>query len=336
MRERKHIDIAIILFIFAIIFIMPMIFVRLDGAISWRHVIKIWKDNSLLIPLFAINHWVLLPRYIERQQYLVYGVAISALIAIATFVCHTIDPEIVKGGASRVTPVPPYANMLMYALLITGVDLGLFFMTLWRRNEERRADLERHNTKIELELLRGQVSPHFFMNTLNNIYALVEVDSARAKSSMMRLSKMMRYLLYESGGERVKLSQEFAFIESYIDLMRLRYTKGVQITLDTPQIYHDTLIPPMLFISYIENAIKHGVSYQSPSTMEIAFSTDDSSLNFRCVNTLHPHRNDSSPKGGIGLQNSRERLELIYSDRYDLTFEQSEGLYIVNLTIPLR
>ncbi len=331
MSARKHTDIVIIAFILLIIFLMPMIFVRVDGEISWRHVIKIWKDNSLLIPLFTINHWVLLPRFIERQQYLIYGVLIGSLVALATFVCHLIDPANIAGGAGRVAPVPPYADMLMYAVLIVGVDLGLYFMKMWQRNEQRRLELERENAKIELEMLRGQVSPHFFMNTLNNIYALVDMDSARAKSSVMKLSKMMRYLLYESGGERVKLSSEFGFIENYIALMRLRYAEGVNFTVDIPRIYHDTEIPPMLFVSYIENAIKHGVSYQMASDIKISFEIGDSSLTFSCTNTIH----QSSEQGGIGLKNSKERLDLIFGKSYDLTIDENESLYIVNLIIPL-
>lgn len=339
MNKYKHIDLLIVGFIFLILYIMPPLFVRIDGEVSWRHVLKIWQDNALLIPLFLINHFVLLPRLMQNRRYVFYSLALFILLILAGWICNIIDPPsppLYLQGFEKVLPskIPPYANMLMYAVLITGIDVGLFFSHMWQQNEQKTLELEKRNTAMELELLRNQVSPHFFMNTLNNIYALVDSDSQKAKTAVMKLSKMMRYLLYESNQERVKLSKEFEFICSYIDLMRLRYTDSVVFDLSIPDHYSDLNIPPMLFISYVENAVKYGVSYQQTSVIEIHFTIENGRLRFFCSNHICPPQS-SLNNTGIGLKNSQSRLSLIYAEQCDLTISEKDGRYIVELIIPL-
>lgn len=337
MSKYKYINQIIIVFIFVILFTMPALFIKIDGVISWKHVFKIWQDNSLLIPIFIVNHWILLPRLVANGKYTLYIFSIIGLIIIATLICNLIDPPPpprIGKGVIAPSKIPPYANMLMYAILITGVDIGLFFSSMWQKNEQKTLELEKRNTAMELELLRNQISPHFFMNTLNNIYALIDSDSQNAKQAVMKLSKLMRYLLYENNNGTVKLSKEFEFIMSYIDLMRIRYTDQVRFNLDIPDIYNNIDIPPMLFISYVENAVKYGISYQQECKIDIHISFTDDSLLFFCSNPIH--RNiETKLKGGIGLKNSKTRLELIYGDNYDLTISDKDDQYTVELRIPI-
>jgi hypothetical protein len=340
MNKNRYIDLIIIGFIFLILFVMPALFVRVDGAISWKHVTKIWQDNSPLILIFILHHWLLLPLLMEKRKYTLYILSIVGLIVLAAWVCNMMDSSIpvqysLTGKEVRPSPVPPYANMMMYAILITGVDVGLFFSKMWQKNEKRALEFEKRNTAMELEMLRSQISPHFFMNTLNNIYALTETDSAKAKSAIMKLSKLMRYLLYENNGARVLISREFEFIQNYIDLMKLRYTDDVTFDVHIPDLYDDIEIPPMLFISYIENAVKHGVSYQEKCVIKVRFCLTDESLLFSCSNDIH--RNTSSlNKGGLGLKNSQMRLSLIYGSNYDLKISEEDDRYNVLLKIPIE
>lgn len=319
---------------------MPALFIRIDGVVSWRHVIKIWQDNALLLPIFVINHWVLMPKLMCNKKYAIYFSSIIALIVFSAWLCNMIDPQIPvgslrsAGGAARPTPVPPYANMLMYAILITGVDIGLFFSKMWQKNNQHTLELEKKNTEMELELLRNQVSPHFFMNTLNNIYALTESDTPKAKTAIMKLSKMMRYLLYDNSVPYVKLTKEFEFIRSYIDLMKLRYTDNVIFDLDIPDIGSQIEVPPMLFVSYIENAVKYGVSYQEKCTIRIKFELTHNHLFFYTQNTIYDVA-DLRLKGGMGLKNTKSRLDCLYGNNYDLTISKNESQYIVSLTIPI-
>lgn len=347
----KHIDLWLMCFIFLLLLVLPVIFTRVEGTISWRNVFKIWQDRMLLIPIFLINHWVLVPRFILKKQYYIYGGVVFSVILASTLFYYFHDEGRAPGRPVRTdrwyspsgeekplsrlpTPVPPYADLLLFSLLIVAVDTGLSLSKNWHQNEEDRMRLEKENARIHLAGLRNQVSPHFFMNTLNNIYALIDADAQKSKQAMMKLSKMMRYLLYENQGGKVKLSREFEFIRSYVDLMTLRFSDEITIHLELPEIFEDVEIPPMLFISYIENAFKHGTSYQHASYIRIGIEILQDKLIFTCINSINRNREIRDP-GGLGLENSRQRLDLLFRERYSLDVHASEKIFTVELNIPL-
>ena len=337
----RYMDALIMLLIFAVLFALPVIFTRIDGEISWRHVQKIWLDHSLLIPLFILNHWLFVPKILIWRRYVAYTLCIATTIGLFTSLYYYRDEILNKRTAApaktdqkRPAPVPPYAELLMSSLLIVGVDTGLLFSKKWHENEGKRYLLEQQNTRLQLDILRHQISPHFFMNTLNNIYALIDIDAPHAKTAVMKLSKLMRYVLYENGQGKVKLSKEFEFVQSYIDLMKLRYTDDLTVNLILPETYDELEIPPMLFASYIENAFKHGASYQKDSFITIIFAVRAGKLNFTCSNTNH-RRTPAFDAGGLGLRNSKNRLDLIFSDNYSLIVDAGQDVYTVDLEIPL-
>ncbi len=144
-------------------------------------------------------------------------------------------------------------------------------MVRWSKLEQEKTLLEKENVQNQLAFLRNQVSPHFFMNTLNNIHALIDVDTEEAKEAIIKLSKLMRHLLYDSQAELVPLAKEMEFIQSYINLMKLRFSEKVKINLSIPDQLPDKSIPPFLFTSFVENAFKHGISYQNSSFIDIVF-----------------------------------------------------------------
>jgi LytS/YehU family sensor histidine kinase len=231
-------------------------------------------------------------------------------------------------------PIPPYAQLLMYSLLIIGVDTGLLFSKKWYENEENKHLLETKNAEIQLDMLRNQVSPHFFMNTLNNIYALIDCDTPKAKEAVMKLSKLMRYMLYENEHGKVKISKEMEFIKSYIDLMKLRYADEVLIQIHYPEELNELEIPPMLFICYIENAFKHGISYQQESFITIQLERLEGRLHFRVSNSKQPE-SAHAVVGGFGLINNESRLKLLYAENYKLSITSTEKIFNVSLEIPL-
>jgi hypothetical protein len=339
--KDKNIELYIMGFVFLVLFLMPVIFTRVRGEISWLHVVKIWKDQSLLIPLFILNHWILVPKQMLRKKYFSYIISIVSLIAFFTFSYYYYDivlnskPIVIQNvDLNRPTPIPPYAELLIFSVLIVGVDTGLLFSKKWQNNEKERQVLVRKNAEMELEILRNQISPHFFMNTLNNIYALIDFDSPKAKEAVMKLSKLMRYMLYENENGKVKLSKEFEFIKSYIDLMRLRFVDDKIIQYVVPEQYEDIEIPPLLFISFIENAFKHGASYENESEICITFSIDNNTLIFNCENIKHL-RFATKEIGGIGMPNSLSRLKLLYGENYFLEIKSTDQKYQVELKIPL-
>jgi LytS/YehU family sensor histidine kinase len=170
------------------------------------------------------------------------------------------------------------------------------------------------------------------MNTLNNIHSLIDIDTEEAKESIIHLSKLMRHLLYDSEGEKIPIQKEIEFIKNYVDLMKLRYSEKVKINLELPEQIPDKTIPPLLFTSFVENAFKHGISYQDSSFIEIAFLCTKDQLIFKVKNSA-PHNTKVNENSGIGIENSRKRLDLIYGSKYDLKIEDRAEDYSVQLSI---
>jgi len=222
---------------------------------------------------------------------------------------------------------------IVVLILMFGVNLGLKFYFCSREDQKRIAALEKENLEQQLEYLRYQINPHFFMNTLNNIHALVDIDPAKAQETIVELSKMMRFVLYEGNRAGVPLSRELEFIRTYVKLMQLRYTEKVCITLDLPTEVPDRTIPPLMLIPFIENAFKHGVSYQHDSYIEVIISLDGGELRFTCRNSKADNPNEE--KGGVGLANVRKRLDLLYDKDYALKINDAEDCYTVDLKIPI-
>ncbi len=190
----------------------------------------------------------------------------------------------------------------------------------------------------ELSFLKHHISPHFFMNTLNNIHALVDIDREEAKNAIIKLSHMMRYLLYESDIQKVSLRKEIDFINSYIELMRLRYDEyNLKVETEYPDNADTVTVPSSLFLSFIENAFKYGVHPRIRSVIKISLSVSaqNDRLTFRVVNSLWDVTPNLTESTGIGLENVRKRLDLIYRDSYTLDIGSADNLYEVPLTIPV-
>ena len=223
---------------------------------------------------------------------------------------------------------------IIVLILMFGANLGI--KSYFRSSDDRKRleKLERENLAQQLEYLRYQINPHFFMNTLNNIHALVDINPEQAKDTILELSKMMRFVLYEGNKQGVPLSRELDFIRHYVTLMQLRYTNKVKITLDLPQSTSDRQIPPLILITFIENAFKHGISYQHPSFIEVSVSEHGDAMHFTCRNSKGEKPNEE--KGGVGLANIRKRLNLLYGHDYALRIKNDAELYSVELTLPLK
>lgn len=221
-------------------------------------------------------------------------------------------------------------------LMLMGMNLGvkLYFKT--QEDRDHQEMLEKQDLERQLEYLRYQVNPHFFMNTLNNIHALVDINPERAKTTIVELSKMMRYILYEGDKKLIPVQREALFLKNYIELMRLRYSSRVSINLDIPEMMPDVMLPPLLLIIFVENAFKHGVSYAAPSFIDIKVEVTQDKLKFRCRNSRQEQKPDEKKKkGGVGLANARRRLDLLFHDKYSLEIKENDKEYDVQLEIPL-
>ena len=214
-----------------------------------------------------------------------------------------------------------------------GMNLGVKYYFKEEQDAEERQELDKKNLEQRLQYLRYQVNPHFFMNTLNNIHALVDIDPEKAKTTIVELSKMMRYILYEGSNRLIPVQREMQFLNNYVLLMRLRYPDKVAITFDAPSAVPDLLLPPLLLIIFVENAFKHGISYCNDSFINISFRIESGRLVFKCRNSKNMNRN--CEKGGLGLVNVRKRLDLLFAQNYRLDITDGADVYEVTLSLPL-
>ena len=299
-------------------------------------ILLVWSKLLPYIIIFAINNWLLMPRYLFNHRYITY-MAISLVMLTAIFYPLEFFPDktsYIMHGRASFTDLAWHWNVLL-GLFMMGANCAIKLMFRSIENEQKMVALERHTLQAEMDYLKYQINPHFFMNTLNNIHAMIDIDSEAAKSTVIELSKMMRYVLYDSEATHANLEQEVLFMEHYISLMRIRYPSSVDVRMDvqTP-LPTDAKVPPLLFIVFVENAFKHGVSYDAPSYVHISLQYHDGQAVCEVRNSRHSHMRVE--RGGIGLENVRKRLDLLFGKRYELIFDESrEEEYRVKLTIPM-
>lgn len=336
---------------------------------SWNTVFRGWINLLPFVVLFLVNNYYLAPRFLLKRKvkiYLLYMIGVLALFIIAEgLIQHPKGrPDFETKRFERFDgPHPDYQNrhmmplskpqkgmndmpfpraifflprllMLFIALLMLGFNDAVKLLFKSQRDEEAMRSLENHNLQQELEYLKYQINPHFFMNTLNNIHALVDIDSDKAKDTILELSKLMRYVLYDGSKRTIMLSREIEFLNHYIALMRLRYIDAVTIVTNFEVESGDIQIPPLLFISFVENAFKHGISYQSDSFIRINMKTEEDCLYFSCINSNCGKNSD--PYSGIGLENVSKRLKLLYGENYFLSIENNPDIFKISLKIPIQ
>ena len=231
-------------------------------------------------------------------------------------------------------PIRPEWQEFFMGILIIAGSQGLLAIRQVKRNERKMQELKAESLSRQLESLRYQINPHFFMNTLNNIQSLILTDPDKAAEAVGEFSKLMRIVLYEGSEPTIPLSRELDYLQHYLSLMRLRYPQDIVIEADFPKECGDAVVPPLLMASFAENAFKHGISYTEESFVKLAVFLDGSRVTFQCTNTRHPGRDDT--QHGLGMENIRKRLSLLYGSDYQLRIDEQAGLYGVMLDIPQK
>lgn len=237
----------------------------------------------------------------------------------------------------------PNAVAFNIMLLLLGLNVGAKYYFKSLDDRKRMKELERDNLNQQLQYLKYQINPHFFMNTLNNIHALVDIDPEEAKHTIEVLSKLMRYVLYDADKPMTPLQKELDFLGHYVDLMRIRYTDKVRIAVSLPASVPDIQVPSLLFATFVENAFKHGVSYQMDCFIEVSLRVDEVAreIDFLCYNSKKPDAEEkqvksSHKKGGVGLQNAIQRLKLIYGNEYELKIDANAEEHRLLLRLPFK
>jgi hypothetical protein len=302
--------------------------------------------------IFYVGYLWLVPRYFVQNKQLTYLLILIAFIFATHYGASYIDRTFLtdpvaearfreamkllngKDEGPRNGDVFGFFSHLFSSLLVSGFAVGLGVMETLKQNEKKQKELEKEKLNSELAFLKNQVSPHFFFNTLNNIYSLIGIDGPTAQDSVLKLSKLMRYLLYESEHGETLMSHEIDFMNNYIDLMKLRLSPRVELQIDFPREFPDFSIPPLLFVSFIENAFKHGVSHRDRSFIHLRMTIDNDQINFVSENSIGKSSQPGDMQhSGIGLENVRKRLHLLFPDKHVLTVEQNETIFHVELTI---
>jgi two-component system, LytTR family, sensor kinase len=227
--------------------------------------------------------------------------------------------------------------LLLLFIGILGVSIAYFFLKEWAKADVVRVKLEANQLSTEVKFLRSQINPHFLFNTLNNLFSMAQgKGNDDLADGISKLSGMMRYMIYDSNAESVPLNKEIEYLEDCITLNKLRYADDeAKVTFDYPAQTEGILIAPMLFISFVENAFKHGVIIGQSSEINISISMVNKQLVFSCQNTIYHIKKMEDEKGGIGLENVKRRLELVYPGKYELFIKNTDNRYIVNLGIIL-
>ena len=358
--RRDRTENIIYLVLWATLFMAPVLGEYIQSTheetyhFNWRLIFSMWSVYGLYFIAFLIHNFLVAPILIYRHRTKQYIGCLLATIAVFAIVQCSMHP---RRELHQPPPVekkaewhpkhpkpdepPPLGfihNEMLHSLilfLIVGMNLGIKLYFKNERDRKKMHLLKSQTMEQQLERLRYQLNPHFFMNTLNNIHALVDIDPERSKQTIVDLSRLMRYVLYEGSKASVPLQRDIEFMQDYIRLMQIRYADKVRITTDLPSDSPDMAVPPMLFISFIENAFKHGISYQAASFIEINLNIIGDRLVFSCHNSIHKKTSEEK-QGGIGLTNIRQRLDLLYPDDYSLDINETEKEYHVSLSITMK
>lgn len=343
---------------------LPLYFINrweISKEFAWLYYINISINGSI----FYLNYFLLVPNFFYLKKRIKYFLFVLLMIGSFYVVSdlsnkHFFQKEGVKNGIEQVNPEsinpnppfhpsvaverkkPPYRQIHFFNFIVTSMFLVFFSLGLRviERNtqiEKIQKEMEKEKLNAELAFLKNQISPHFFFNTLNNIYSLISINAEDSQKAVLKLSKLMRYLLYESEHGNTLLSNEIEFMNNYIDLMKLRISDKVSIELDFPKDFADTTIPPLLFIPFIENAFKHGISYREKSFVHIKLKKGIDSIEFNCFNSISTVKSSTDTEhSGIGLHNVKKRLNLLFHNKYTLDIFEKKDVYKVNLIINIK
>lgn len=301
----------------------------------------LWR-MGILCAVFYLNYLWLIPHHFLKGRRALFFFANLLLAVVLHFMLHQggpppVPPEMVGPPRFRERPVllMAFSSFLLISLT-TGMALAIRMTEQWFHDQKRKASRETEHLKSELSYLKLQLSPHFLLNTLNNIYSLTGQDATKAQKALHHLGKLLRYLLYETEADHVPLQGEVGFLRSYIELMQLRIAAHVHVECDLDRQPPHILVAPLIFLPLVENAFKHGVHPSSASQIVIRLHVMDSHLVFHTINSYNPKGGADQSGSGVGLANLRKRLELIYPNQYQYSTKVEDGLYYAQLEITLE
>lgn len=280
------------------------------------------------IPFFYVNSEILIPKVLRAKGILAYVISMIFLV-VAVFLFHALIKELFF--PTQNVPRFGYAFQLMFFLAISG---SYRLITDNLEDQQKIKERENERLKSELSFLRSQISPHFIFNVLNSIVSLSRRKPERVEPVVVKLSELMRYMLYESDDAKISIDREAEYLKAYIELQHLRFGDDISIDFNLENLDNTLTIEPMLLIPFVENAFKHGVGMIMNPTIDIHLQTSNKRLIFEIKNKVNRQFNEiKDSASGIGLNNVKRRLELLYPHNHKLTINDGTAFYIVNLEI---
>lgn len=341
MKDKRELIAHLIYWLFIgglLILIMLLTDKKLNPEII---VINFGVFSLINISVFYINYTLLIPQLLKK--YWVYIIALIALImlmaAVKTVIAVLYSDSVLKHvnartGAIDYTELPLFIWGSVFTsgfFIISGCLIK--FALDWYSNIRIQRSLETEKKDMELQFLKSQLNPHFLFNSLNNIYSLAYQKSDKTADAILKLSEIMRYMIYESNDSWVALSKEIEYLQSYIELQKLRFKDGAAVTMTLNGEIDDQQILPLVLISFVENAFKHGVANDPADPIRINIIANQKILHFSITNKKSNANKDEI--GGVGLNNVERRLQLLYPDRYKLNIVNSATHYTSELMLDL-
>lgn len=332
---NKRLEILIHIAIWIVIILLPLMFMNHGRGMSVSQFMLTTTVPLTFMAVFYIDYLWLTPRYFvtgHRTQFFVINTFIVILLGIALHLWMSLSHDML-GHNHREPPliltiafvIRDIVNLVIAAAIATLLHLAL----QWQTAEEARKEAELSN-------LRSQINPHFLLNTLNNIYALTAINTQKAQEAIQDLSKMLRHILYDYQRSEIELRDEVEFLKNYIRLMKLRQGPSVEINTSFHITNEQQKVAPMIFISLVENAFKHGVKPAVPCTINITIQANDKQIVCDIVNSNHPKTSTDRSGHGVGLELVRRRLELAYKGRYEWTHGVNDNQKMYHSTITIK
>jgi two-component sensor histidine kinase len=342
--RMKSLNILINILACLLVFTLPLLInPRATHPFSWAGYWGFAIPMAAYVMVFYLNLLVLIPKYITTKKIAGF-IAINVVLIVAVAALLQVWHHFYFANMMPDFPKPPHEQgfVWQFALrdvvlmaLVASLALGVRMTMEWSKAEQEKAKMEAVASETELKNLKSQLNPHFLFNTLNNIYSLMSTDPGKAQESILELSKILRYVLYEDNQDKVPVNNELAFMRSYIDLMKLRLTDKVKLTVDIPETDSSMMLAPLIFMSLVENAFKHGVSQDEPSFIDISIKLQEGTV--RCIvrNSNFPKADNDRSGSGIGIENLQKRLGLIYPHEHIYTHRVEGDVYVADLSISL-
>ncbi len=340
--KKQYLNIVIQLMVWLALFILQIILLP-----SWGKFPTIFEDFSfyrtiipediLIFIVFYLNYFVLVPHFLGKDHKWLY-ICIVALVAAFFLFFPVFLKELFGIQYHRRVGNPKITNawLAFVGLMVIGISLGIRSVQEWMRAEQRNKEIELRRTLTELSSLKSQINPHFLFNTLNTLYALSLKNSENTSVAILRLSNMMRYVLSDAKHDFVPLEKEIEYIEQYIELQKLRFSDKVELRVNITGDYSQCKVAPLILIPFIENAFKYGVSNHEVAPIVMNLAVEDDKLLFEVHNKKFKKEPIRVSGEGIGIANTKRRLEMLYPKRHKLKIVEKDDSYSVNLEIRLH